>query len=332
MMTYLASIQTGLRQAFAEDPRVCLLGEDVLDPYGGAFKATKGLSSAFPDRVFTTPISEGAITGVASGLALAGFRPVVEIMFGDFLTLCCDQIVNHMAKFGTMYGTPIDVPVVLRTPMGGGRGYGATHSQSLEKLFLGVPGLRVVAPSHAHDPGAILKHAILADGGPVIFIEHKLLYAMDLLGLAGGLGTERRDEDAGYPTMIVRNHDGEPDVTVIAYGGVSRLLVPLIAELADEEIAVDAVFPASIRPLPADTLAVCARRSGRVLVVEEGTQGFNWGSEVAAVLSERLFGKLAAPIRRVASRDSVIPASAEGEGRMLVGKAEIEAAILDLLA
>lgn len=333
MTTYLASIQTALRAAFAADPRVCLLGEDVLDPYGGAFKATKGLSTAFPDRVFTTPISEGAITGVATGLALDGFRPVVEIMFGDFLTLCADQIVNHLAKFTGMYGATLPVPVVIRTPMGGGRGYGATHSQSLEKMFLGVPGLTVVAPSHAHDAGALLKHAILGDDAPVLFIEHKLLYPVDLAEPGGSLRIELRREASGYPTAIVRNHATDaPDVTVVGYGGLSRLVVPLIEELAAEEITVDAVFPSSLTPLPVDTLVECTARSRRVLVVEEGTEGFNWGAEVAAVLNERLFGQLDAPIRRLASEDTVIPASADGERRMLVGREAVEDAILGLVA
>ena len=124
-----------------------ILGEDVLDPYGGAFKVTRGLSTAFPERVQTTPISEAGIVGVAAGMALRGLRPVVEIMFGDFITLAADQLVNHAAKFRWMYNDQVRVPLVIRTPMGGRRGYGPTHSQTLEKLFLGVPGLKVLAPT-----------------------------------------------------------------------------------------------------------------------------------------------------------------------------------------
>ena len=139
------------------DPRVVLLGEDLVDPYGGAFKVTRGLSTDFPDRVRSTPISEGAIAGVSAGLALAGYRPIAEIMFGDFLTLCFDQIVNHIAKYEAMYDGQATCPVIIRTPSGGGRGYGPTHSQSLEKHFLGVPHLRVVAASLVHDPGRVLR-------------------------------------------------------------------------------------------------------------------------------------------------------------------------------
>ena len=129
------------------DERVILMGEDILDPYGGAFKVTRGLSSAFPDRVLAAPISEAGMVGAAAGMALRGLRPGVEIMFGDFLTLAADQLINHIAKFRWMYNDQVRVPLVVRTPMGGRRGYGPTHSQTLEKLFLGIPGLTVLAPS-----------------------------------------------------------------------------------------------------------------------------------------------------------------------------------------
>jgi len=147
MTTVLESLNTALHRAMQADERIYILGEDILDPYGGAFKITRGLSAAFPGRVLTTPISEAAILGLASGMALRGLRPVAEVMFGDFVTLMADQLINHAAKFRWMYNDQVRVPLVLRLPMGGRRGYGPTHSQSLEKLFLGAPGLRVVAPS-----------------------------------------------------------------------------------------------------------------------------------------------------------------------------------------
>ena len=146
MGTLLEALNQALHQAFAADERVCLLGEDVLDPYGGAFRVSHGLSTAYPERVLTTPISEAGIVGAAAGMALRGLRPVVEIMFGDFLTLAADQIINHLSKFQWMYNDQVRVPMLIRTPMGGRRGYGPTHSQTLEKHFLGVPGLRVLPP------------------------------------------------------------------------------------------------------------------------------------------------------------------------------------------
>src|SRR3954468_14821737 len=168
-----------LRSALEDDERVILLGEDIVDPYGGAFKVTRGLSTDFPDRVRSTPISEGSIAGMSAGLALAGYRPIAEIMFGDFLTLCFDQIVNHIAKYEAMYNGQATCPVIIRTPSGGGRGYGPTHSQSLEKHFLGVPHLKVVASSLVQAPSAGLRTR-LAQGAPVLHIEHKLLYPLHL--------------------------------------------------------------------------------------------------------------------------------------------------------
>ncbi len=169
MTAVLEALTSGLQRALNDDPRVVLLGEDILDPYGGAFKVTRGLSSAFPLRVLTTPVSEAGMTGLAAGMALRGLRPVVEIMFGDFSTLAVDSLVNTAAKLRWMYNEQVSVPLVLRTPMGGRRGYGPTHSQSIEKLFLGIPGLKVVAASHFGDPGELLYRAILQQDDPAAF-------------------------------------------------------------------------------------------------------------------------------------------------------------------
>ena len=332
MTTYLESLRSGLHRAMSSDERVYMFGEDIADPYGGAFKVSKGLGTAFPNRVRSTPISEAAITGIATGMALRGMRPVVEIMFGDFLTLCADQIVNHATKFRGMFADQVSVPMVLRTPMGGGRGYGATHSQSLEKIFLGTPGLNIVAPSHAHDPGALLAKAILEGRDPILFLEHKMLYPADLLDPRGPVSVETVDDGERWPTALLRNFDsGMPDVTVIAYGGTARLILPLMEEFAAEEIAILTVLPSRISPLPEDTLVEAARRSGRVVVAEEGTGGFNWGSEVAATLNDRLFGQLHKPVRRVSSAAAIIGASAESEGDVLIDEADIEDAIMEVL-
>ena len=152
MKTVLSSLNEALHAAMSDSPFVVFMGEDVLDPYGGAFKVSKGLSTAFPDRVFPTPISEAGIAAIATGMALRGYRPVAEVMFGDFLFLAADQLVNHAAKYRWMYGEKVTVPLVFRAPMGGRRGYGPTHSQTLEKHFLGVPGLWVVAPHELDEP------------------------------------------------------------------------------------------------------------------------------------------------------------------------------------
>src|SRR3990167_10407578 len=169
-MRYIESINSSLHKLLSENPCVYLIGEDLLDPYGGAFKASKGLSTAYPNQVISTPISEAGIVGFAIGLALCQFNPIVEIMFCDFITLCADQIINGAAKFNWMYAGQIDVPMVIRTPMGGRRGYGPTHSQTLESLFLNVPGISIVAPSTLHNPGLLLEAIVTSTKHPVLFI------------------------------------------------------------------------------------------------------------------------------------------------------------------
>ncbi len=330
MASYLSGLQSGLKEALTANRKVIVLGEDIVDPYGGAFKVTKGLSTCFPERVISTPICEGGFTGVAVGMALRGFRPVIEIMFGDFLTLCSDQIVNHMAKFPDMYNNQVKVPLVIRTPMGGGRGYGATHSQSLEKMFLGIPGIKVVAPSHLHATNDILKYAILNDDDPVLFIENKLLYPLEQ---HVHVFMEQSVEISGYPTVALRNFStGKPDVTIIAYGGLSLEIVPLLAKLHDDELNVNAVFPSSLWPVPVETLTRYGAQCGRIVLCEESSAGFNWGSEIAALLYENLHGKLAAPIARLASASQAIPAARQLEIKTLISAQDIENAVWELMS
>jgi pyruvate/2-oxoglutarate/acetoin dehydrogenase E1 component len=332
-VTYLSRLQEALHHAFEQDSSVFLLGEDLLDPYGGAFKVSQGLSTRYPTRVLSTPISESAIVGVGTGMALRGLKPVVEIMFGDFLFLCADQLVNHAAKFSAMYGGAVNVPMVIRTPMGGGRGYGPTHSQLLEKFFLGVPGLNVVAPSHLHDPGEILLYSIFHAQNPILFIEHKLLYPLPLFIGDDVLSVQIEQEKEGFPTAILKNFkEGVPDATLLTYGGISRFLVPLLSKLYQEEIRIVAVLPSLLKPVPIDTLVSLGMQSGLVLVVEEGTAGFNWGSEVSALVYERLWGRLKKPIARLASKESVIPAGKALEEDVLVNEEKIESALLELLS
>ncbi len=334
MVTYLQSLQQGLRRLLERDERVYIMGEDVLDPYGGAFKVTRGLSTDFPGRVLTTPISEAAIVGLGNGMALRGLRPIVEIMFGDFMTLVADQLINYAAKFRAMYRARVTVPLVVRTPMGGGRGYGPTHSQSLEKLFLGIPHLWMFAPTHFHDPGRLLERVVCRDAGPSLFIEHKLLYPAPLaVSGSDDLRIETVEDERGFPVQLVRNYDrGAPDVTVIGYGATSLWLEPLLRQLAAEEIRVEACFPACIQPLPAGALAECVARSGRAVVVEEGTTSWGWGAEVAARLNAELWGRLRAPVGRIGAYDTIIPTAKPLEAEVLPSPGRIEEAILGVLA
>jgi pyruvate/2-oxoglutarate/acetoin dehydrogenase E1 component len=321
-----------LRGALATDDRVILLGEDLVDPYGGAFKVTRGLSTDFPGRVRSTPISEGAIAGISAGLALAGYRPIAEIMFGDFLTLCFDQIVNHIAKYEAMYNGQATCPVIIRTPSGGGRGYGPTHSQSLEKHFLGVPGLKVVASSLVHDPAAVLR-TLLAQDTPVLHIEHKLLYPLHLTLPEGGrIGDEFADEHLsadGMPTVTIRSVPRQDcSFTVLAYGYQAELARRVLARLAvEEEIFGELVVPSQIAPLDWEPIDASVAATRRLLVIEEGTEGWSWGTEVAARISSEFFGRLRRPVATAASDATVIPSSKELEGDVLMSETRIEQAI-----
>lgn len=358
-ISYLESLRQSLHTILEHDPSAVALGEDILDPYGGAFKVTKGLSTRFPDRVRTTPICEATIVGMSVGMALRGLHPIAEIMFGDFVALAADQLVNHAAKYAAMYNGQVTIPLVVRTPMGGGRGYGPTHSQSLERLFFGIPHLKIVAASHLHDAGALLQQAV-ADPEPVLFVENKLLYPMELVrgegqgarlgeletgrleigdwapvqGMQQNLEVREIFDRYGYPAALARNY-GEremPDVTVVAYGGVSRLLLPLLARMAEEEIRVLVCLPACISPLDDAPLVWAAVQSGRVLVVEESPTAFGWGAEVAARLCTKAGDHLLAPVARLGSAPTVIPAAKVLENAVLPSQAMLEQMVFDLLA
>lgn len=331
-MTFVKALNQALRHCLSEDERVVLLGEDLVDPYGGAFKATRGLSTAFPDRVRSTPISEGAIAGFAAGLALAGHRPIAEIMFGDFLTLAFDQVVNHITKYEAMYAGKATCPVIIRTPSGGHRGYGPTHSQSLEKHFLGVPHLRVLAASLHHEPQAMLQH-LLAQDTPALLIEHKLLYPKHMeLAQQGQLGDFIAHEEASegrLPTVrlsLVPQQDCQ--LTVVAYGYQAFVAKQVIERLAmEEEIFCELLVPAEISDLDWAPIESSVQQTGALLTVEEGVQGWSWGTEIAAELSQRCFGQMRRPVQVLASQPTVIPGARDKEESMLTGAAQIEAAI-----
>jgi len=286
MPTVLERLNFALQHVMETDQRVYLLGEDILDPYGGAFKVTRGLSTRFPERVLTTPISESAIVGICNGMAMRGLRPVAEIMFGDFVTLIADQLINHAAKFRWMYNDQVRVPLVVRAPMGGRRGYGPTHSQSLEKLFLGVPGLRVIAPNSLADPADLLESAILQDEGPILFIEHKLLYTCPLLEAGKGDLADLQIEKIGLqnPAYILRfTASAQADLTIAAYGYNFELARAAALKLAYEyEVFAEIVLFSQLSPFELSPLFDSVRRTKRLLTVEEGTLTLGWGAEVAA--------------------------------------------------
>jgi pyruvate/2-oxoglutarate/acetoin dehydrogenase E1 component len=332
---YARALGDTLRHALESDPRVVVLGEDIVDPYGGAFKVTRGLSTDFPARVRATPISEAAIAGVSAGLALAGLRPIAEIMFGDFLALCFDQITNHIAKYGAMYDGAATCPVVIRTPSGGGRGYGPTQSQSLEKHLLGVPHLRVVAGSLWHDPAGLFED-FLSDDRPVLHIEHKLLYPLHVAtnGGASPAVIDRGGSPGVPPTVSIRLVEREDcSLTVVAYGYQAELARRVIERLAiEEELFAELLVPAQLSPVDFAPLERSVAATGSLLTVEESTGGWSWGTEIAAELGSRLFGRLRRAPSVLASARDVIPGAPAREAEMLMGERQIEEAIREAAA
>jgi 2-oxoisovalerate dehydrogenase E1 component len=326
--TVRAALNHTLDRLLSEDDRVILLGEDLHDPYGGAFKVTAGLATRHPGRVLSTPISEAAITGAGIGLALAGRRPVVEIMFADFLTLCADQLNNHAVKFPGIFPA-LTVPLVVRAAAGGGRGYGPTHSQSPEALFAGMPGLTLIYGSQRHDMGALLWNAVRHWPYPTVFLEHKLLYGAIQDG-AGYAALSVHDADPGgaaFPTLLRRTD--APDAAILTYGG----MVSAVEAAADilwrrEEIAVDILVLAQLAPLPAHALIAALLRHERVVIVEEAHGFGGVGAEIAALLAEAGF---AGRLRRVATPPVPIPAARSLEAALLPNADTVVQAVLGLL-
>ena len=301
-MRYIEHLRQAIEDLLAQDPTVYLLGEDIEEPYGGAFKVTKGLSTKFPGRLLSMPMSEQGYTGLGIGMALAGLKPIVEIMFGDFVTLVVDQVVNHLAKFYEMYDRPLHY--VLRTPSGGYRGYGATHSQSLERLFLGIPGLRVVAPNVLSDPGALLKTSVNL-GMPVIFVENKLDYARPVVtqGAFGDLFVVETAVADRFPVQRLALPDEPPEVSFVTYGGVLQEVIQAQERLLyDHEVIAETLVISDLSHGRVETLPL---RGRAVVVVEESWVQFGWARDVAYRIQHHA-GKLALAL---GARDHYIPAS-----------------------
>ena len=311
-ITFTQIIRETLEAEMRRDPSVFLMGEDI-GVYGGSFGVTRGLISEFgPDRIRDTPISEQALTGIAIGAAAAGQRPVIEIMFMDFITLAVDQLVNMAAKLHPIYGRTC--PLVIRTPPGGGRGYGATHSQSLERLFACVPGIKIAAPSNAADASGLLQTAI-RDNNPVLFLEHKLLYP------------QRFEVGDGLPQPIPFGfakiaREGE-DLTIVAWSHMAFVAQQAAAQLAAEGIDAEIVDLRTLAPLDIDTLVESAKRTGRVMVLEEGPKTGGFAAEIAAQIMEHAHDYLEKPVRRLAGADFPIPSAKNLEAACLPSLAGI---------
>lgn len=326
-MKYLNKLQQSLVEIFDVHEHAHIMGEDICAPYGGAFKVTKLVSEKYPERVMNTPICEASIVGMGTGMAIRGYPTIIEIMFGDFILIAADQIINEAAKFKAMFDNRLNVPIVIRTPMGAGRGYGPVHSQSLEKVFLGTPGLKVVAPSHHHDPGQALI-ASVESKSPVLFVEHKLLYPKEII--AG----EIIGQDSGFDIVAVKNSQNNApcDVVLLGYGGMSKIIEEAMAELAKEELQATALYPSLISSSNAETIAALMRHIPPrcpIVIVDEVEQDFGWSIQMAYSLIK---AGISSRDVHIVSRDcEIIPTCYDLEQELIITPEKITQAVYSLL-
>ncbi len=298
-ITYAQAINEALLYNLEKDERVFLMGEDI-GKYGGIFQVTAGLLDRFgPERIIDTPISESGFVGAAIGAAMTGMRPVVEIMFIDFTTVAMDMIINQMAKIHYMFGGRGKVPMVLRTDIGAGRGAAAQHSQSFHAIFMHIPGLIVVAPSTPSDAKGLMNTAI-QDENPVIFVEHKKLYA-----------TKGPVPEEYYTVPFGKADIKRPgkDMTIVATHAMVGRSMSVAEEFAKEGIEIEIIDPRTLKPLDHESILESVSKTGRLIVADEGQVTCGVTSEVSAIVAEEAIEYLEAPIIRVGSPDTPVPFS-----------------------
>ena len=298
-ITMTQALNRAIDEAMAEDEGVILLGEDVGDKQGGGvFKVSNGLATKYGEhRIRATPISEQAIVGACVGAALAGFRPIAEIMLMNFVTVAMDQIVNHAAKLRFMSGGQTSVPLVIRTTTGVGVGFGGQHSDMLEAWFAHVPGLRIVTPSNAADAQGLMRAAI-ASNDPVIFIENILCYG-------------QQSEDPGADHFVPLGQAAVPregtDCTIVTYGRTVLDALTVADDLVKEGVSIEVIDLRTIAPYDRAAVTASVAKTGRAVVLHEAVKAFGTGAEIAANLSEDLFGRLKAPVQRIGGAFSPVP-------------------------
>jgi pyruvate dehydrogenase E1 component beta subunit len=318
-ISFAQAYTMAIDEAMAADPRVILLGEDIADDQGGGvFGVTKGLSSKYGvDRVRSTPISEQAIVGAAVGAAIAGDRPVAEIMLMNFIAVAMDQVVNHAAKLRFMSGGQTSVPLTIRTATGAGVGFGGQHSDMLEAWFAHVPGLKVVTASNPADAKALL-YACIMDDDPCIFIENTMSY-----------GVSGPPLEPGYAVQLGKAavaREGT-DVTVIGYGAAIGHALAVADGMAAEGVSVEVIDLRTIAPFDEEAVLASVAKTKRAVVVHEAVRKFGVGAEISALIHERLFDELEAPVQRVGSAYAPVPFSPALEKAFLYSREEIAAAI-----
>ena len=307
----------------SSDENALFIGEDVLSPYGGAFKVARDLSSKYPEKVISTPLSEAAITGLSNGLALGGFRPYLEIMFGDFLTLTMDQIINHASKFHHMYNKQINCPIVIRTPMGGGRGYGPTHSQTLDKFLVGIDNFSVIALNSFIDPKLIYESIHINEIHPVLVIENKLDYGRFVGAQKLDFYNIKRSLDL-YPIVLCSPISDSPSITIVTYGGISSNVLEALHNIFQlTGLIPELIILSKISPLDISPIIESVKITRRILTIEEGSKEFGIGAEIITQTIENL-GSQVILSRRIAAKPVPIPSARSTEDWVLPNNRLIE--------
>lgn len=321
-MTFRQALNDTLRAELARDENVYLIGEEI-GVFEGSYKITAGLLEEFgPRRVVDTPISEEGFTGVAIGSAMLGLRPVVEIMTINFSLIAIDQIVNHAAKIRTMFGGEVSVPIVIRTPGGGGQQLAATHSQNLEVWYAHIPGLKVVAPSNPADAKALLTAAI-RDDDPVLFLEN--------LGLYNLKGDVPDGEQVGEIGTAAIAKEGT-DITVVSYSRGMVTALEVARQFEERGVSVEVVDLRSLRPLDRDTICESVRKTSRAVIFEDDLLSYGIGAEISATIGEGAFDWLDAPVRRVAAAEVPLPYAKPLERAAMPDAEELTKVINETLA
>lgn len=321
-ITYAQAINEAISEEMRRDETVFMLGEDI-GVYCGAFGVSKGMLNEFgPERIMDTPISEPAFVGASVGAAMTGLRPVVEIMFSDFMSVCFDEIINQAAKLRFMFGGSVKIPMVLRTASGAGTGAAAQHSQSLDSILAHIPGLKVVVPSTPYDAKGLLKTAI-RDDNPVMFLEQKTLYRTK-----GMVPEEEYTIDLGVADI---KREGK-DCTIVTYGRMVHLCLQAADELAKEGIEVEVVDIRTLLPLDSKTIIDSVIKTKHALIVHEAVQFGGFGGEIAGQIADsEAFYHLDAPIRRLGAKSTPIPFNPTLERETFPTVPKIVAAVKDLL-
>jgi len=311
-ISYREAITLALSDALENDERVFLYGEDIAEPFGGAFKVTKGIAERFPSRVLNAPISEDAIAGIAMGAALEGMRPVVEYQFADFISTAWDQITNVIARHHYRNGDPM--PITFRAPFGARLRAGPTHSQSIESYFAHTPGLKIVAPATVEDAAGLLRSAI-RDKNPVLYLESKYLYRR--IKVPGPISLEPVPIGSA---RIAREGDR---VSLITYSASVHQALDAAAVLAEEGISVEVVDLRTLVPLDFETIRRSVEKTARAVVLHEAPRRLGYGAEVAAEIGEHCFWSLDQPVVRIGALNTPIPTSPNLEDAMLPSTAQV---------